>query len=178
MTIEVMGTRIGELRLDDFALSARAQLEAEDEVVATVLAPTGAVVRVRLGFALKPAGYAAHIELGCQGCGRPARVLRLGSDGGLTCHRCCPHRTARQLQRTTRWWRQLDGAKTDMLVRLALRPGQARLEEMTQLARGLARADRARLLALRPKIEAALAAELELPCRANPNHEAAAAGDA
>lgn len=104
---------------------------------------TGAIIDSPIRLVDVEAGRGNHRQFSCPTCSAPARLLRASSETrALHCARCRPHRTARQLERSTRWWRRLGGRELDELLRLAHRPGFAKLNRMEELVQLLLTADR------------------------------------
>jgi hypothetical protein len=161
MTFEVSSPEIGAVSM--FLVGGLDGPLAREPAQArvTVLGVEGLAVTADVSLVSKPSGRSCHRCFRCPRCGRAAAVLRAhGSE--LFCARCRPHRTARQLQRSTCWWRDEGGRETDQLLRLVLRHGH-RSDDARRLAADLLRADRARFQALAPKIKAALdVAEVDL----------------
>lgn len=155
MRFEVVPGEDGAVRVVDLRAALGSEALKADSVVVTVLSGTD-VIQARICLIGKPSGRGMHRCFSCPRCGAMAAVLRC-ADGKLLCARCRPHRTERQRQRSTRWWRHEGGCDLDALQRLALRPAAARrFERMVALANRIMREDQDRVGAARIEAEAVL----------------------
>ncbi len=154
--VEAIAPRKGELRSQDLRAAYGQQLAEVAHVDVVVVADAGVPVAASLELGDVACGSRTRRAMLCPACGQ-ARHLLLAREGALKCSQCHRRRTRRQLENHRADFQRRGGLQEDRLLRLMLTPSRRgtsmRLQQARRLVRLLLRADRARVAALRARLE-------------------------